>query len=65
MEASGRGRIVAFSRNERGYFCLAEFDGVGLVCTLKSAKPPKKGQNVTFLGHQRTGSGHAFEVEAV
>lgn len=60
--ASPRGRIIEFSQRDGVYFCVADFDGVRLVCTLRSSRPPRSGQAVTFLSHERTDSGHAFEI---
>ena len=60
-DAAARGTIRAFSKKDKEYFCVAEFDGISLICTLCSKDNPRVGQEVVFLRHYNDGSDH-FEV---
>lgn len=58
---SSSGRIRAFSGRD-GYFCVAEFDGISIVCSLVGGGMPAVGAEVVFLRHYNDGRDH-FEVE--
>ena len=58
----GRGRVLAFSRRGADFFCVAEFGGVRIMCSLRSDAPPRRGQEVRLLGHEERGGVHAFTV---
>ncbi len=64
-DASDEGRIIECSQKDGSYFCMAEFDGVRLLCRLDSKSPPRAGQKARFLGHEKAGQAHSFIIEPV
>ena len=54
------GRIIECSQKDDQYFCIGEFDGIRIICNLKSKTEPKVGQKITFLNHKKTDAGDMF-----
>lgn len=62
IQASKTGVIIEFSKKDNVFFCITEFDGIRLVCTLQSDVPPRAGQTVTFVDHQITDGKNIFRI---
>lgn len=62
VQASDTGTIVGFSKKDDVYFCVADFDGIRIMCSLCSQVEPVTGQRVRFDRYHTTKDGHAFEI---
>ena len=65
VDAPDEGRVIEYSQKDGSYFCMAEFDGIRLLCRLDSESPPRAGQKARLLGRQKAGQAHSFVIELV
>lgn len=61
--ASGKGKIISFSKTQESYFCVIEFEGqIHLICSLKAERTPSIGDTVSLLRCGINNKDYSFEV---
>ena len=61
--SAGCGRIIEYSMDDQGYFCIAEFEeSVRIMCRILGDDTPKCGKNVILEKCGRDSEGCFFDV---